>query len=121
VRKARKSIVTVITYDRSGVKRSGSGFIVDNEGRIITNASVMKNAYAAEVFSESAHYKKVMLLNSNKGTDLALLQINAVNEVPIGIDYEYKTRPGDRIIVLGKPSGFHITVSEGLRMYMLWD
>ena len=114
VNKVRSSVVTIVTYDSSGEMRSGSGVFIDTEGRIITNASVIKNAYSAEVYSERTHYEKVTLLNSDASVDIAILQVNAVNEVSVGIDYEYKARSGDRVVVVGKPSGFRITVSEGL-------
>jgi hypothetical protein len=114
VKNVRKSIVAVITYNSSGEMRSGSGFFMDNEGRIITNASIINDAYSAEVFSENNHYKKVLLLSINESLDIALLKVNAVNEMPIGIDYEYRTRLGDRVIVVGNPSGLKTTVSQCL-------
>lgn len=115
VEKVGKSTVIVAAYDKSGVViKFGSGFFIDNEGRIITNALVMKEAYSAKVISESNQYEKVTILNQSESIDLALLQVKAKNEVPIELDYNSKVAPGDRVYVVGKSSQFTTTVSEGL-------
>lgn len=114
VSKARKSIVIVVAYDSSGLAKRGSGVVIDTEGRIIVNANVLENAYAAEVFSESNHYEKVAVLGQNKSIDIALLQVDAVNERPIELDYEHEIQPGERVIVVGRSADYKTTVSEGL-------
>lgn len=115
VEKTRISTVLIAAYDKSGVvSKFGSGFFIDKEGQIITNALVMKDAYSAKIFSESNQYEKVTVLNRSEGTDLALLKVNAKNEVPIELDYNSKLLPGDRVYVVGKTSQLTTTVSEGL-------
>ena len=114
VSRARKSIVIVVAYDSSGVARRGSGVFIDAEGRIIVNANVLENAYAAEVFSESNHYEKVAVLGQNKSIDIALLQVDAVSERPIELDYEHEIQPGERVIVVGRSVDYKTTVLEGL-------
>ena len=114
VENARKSIVTVVVYNSSGLMKSGSGLFIDNEGRIITNALILKDAYSAEIFSETRHYKQVDILNQRKDIDIALIQVKANNEIPIELDHEFKIDPGKRVVVVGKSSNFRTTASEGL-------
>jgi S1-C subfamily serine protease len=62
--KARRSIVMIVAYNKTGEESGrGSGIFIDSEGRIITNALVMKDAYSAEVFRGPHHYKEVVILN----------------------------------------------------------
>ena len=115
VEKVRKSTVLVVAYDKSGiVSKFGSGFFIDNKGRIITNALIMKDAYSAKVYSKSNQYEKVTILNRIESIDLMLLEVNEVNEAPIELDYKSKVKPGDRVFIVGKSSKLTTTVSEGL-------
>ena len=114
VEKVRKSTVLVVAYDKSGiVSKFGSGFLIDNKGRIITNALIMKDAYSAKVYSKSNQYEKVTILNRIESIDLMLLEVNEVNEAPIELDYKSKVKPGDRVFIVGKSSKLTTTVSEG--------
>ena len=110
----RKKVVLITVYDSSGAQNTGSGVFIDKEGRILTNASLLKNVYSAEVYSEYNHYKKVAVINRNESADIAILQVQAVNEVPIEPDYEFELKPGVRVIAIGKSPDFKTTVSEGL-------
>lgn len=115
VAKIQRSVVHIITFDDAGgfVGR-GSGIFIDAEGRIITNARLLKNAYSADVFSFSRYYKNVLVLNRNDDLDLALIQVEAVKETPIEFDYDYRAKPGSRVITVGRDSNLRPTVSEGL-------
>ncbi len=113
--KAGLGVVMVIIYDSAGTEIArGSGFFIDREGRIITNASIFKDAYSAEVFSESKYYDDVVILNRVKGLDVALIQVKAADEVPLELDYEYKIKSGEKVAVVGKSSGSQKTYSEGI-------
>ncbi len=115
VKGALPGVVRVIVYDDSGAERgSGSGFFIDSKGRIITNASVLEDAYSAEVFSESRHYDDVVILNRIDALDFALIQVKAVDEKPLELDFEYKVKPGERVVAVGKLSTFKTAVTEGL-------
>ena len=109
------SVVTVVAYDDSGAESGrGSGFFIDREGLIITNASFMKTAYSAEVLSATNYYDEVGTLNLNKDLDLALIQVKATGELPVDLDFEYAIQPGERVVVIGRASNSAKTVSEGL-------
>jgi S1-C subfamily serine protease len=115
VEKAQRSIVMIIAYDDAGIERAkGSGLFIDSEGRIITNALILKGAYSAEVFSESKHYEEVVLLNRREDIDIALVQVKVTNEMPLELGLQSEVKEGERVIVVGKSSSLSTTVSEGL-------
>ncbi len=115
VERTAPSVVTVVAYDDSGAESGrGSGFFIDREGLIITNAFFMESAYSAEVLSETNYYDEVGVVNLNKDLDLALIQVKATGEVPVDPDFEYEILHGERVVVIGRPSDSGMTVSEGL-------
>lgn len=115
VEKASPGVVMVVSYDDSGAEsRRGSGFFIDREGRIITNASIMKDAYSAEVLSRSNHYDDVIILNRDETLDFALIQVKATGEAPLELDFDYKIEPGERVVAIGRSSDLKKTVSEGI-------
>lgn len=114
VNETAPGIVTVIAYDNTGTETGrGSGFFIDREGRIITNAFVMKGAYSAEIISENNNYKKVAIDNLNKELDAALIQVKAEEENPLDLDYDFNVRTGDRVFIIGRTASSQITFSEG--------
>jgi len=115
VNKNSPGIVFVAVYDDTGTLRSsGSGFFIDNEGRIITKASIWKDAYSAEVLSEVNSYNDIVMLNRNDELDIALIKVKAISETPLELDFNYKTNLGERVVVIGKRIDLVNTFSEGL-------
>lgn len=113
--KASPSVVKIVVYDITGAERGqGTGFFIDRRGRIITNAHVIEDAYSAEVFSELNHYGDVVILGRDEEFDLALIQVKAIDESPLEFDFQYKVRPGNRVVAIGNPLGLEKTISDGL-------
>ncbi|MEN8265360.1 MAG: serine protease [Nitrospirota bacterium] len=111
---ASPAIVSIVAYDMTGTESGrGSGFFIDTEGRIITNAIIFENAYSAEVASETGNYDNVSILNINDKFDLALIQVNANNEHQLDIDYTYNIKVNEKVDIIGKSDKFERTVSEG--------
>lgn len=115
INKNSPGVVSLAVYDDTGALRSsGSGFFIDSEGRIITNASIWKDAYSAEVLSGFNSYSEVLLLNRNEDIDIALIKVKAVNEIPLELDFNHESNLGERVIIIGKLNGQVNTVSEGV-------
>ena len=115
VEKTGPSLVLVVSYDDSGMETAnGSGFFIDRRGVIITNASVIKGAYSAEVLSDSKKYDDIIILHRDEAMDLALIQVKADGVTPLELDFEYDIKPGERVAVIGKSPDLKKTVSEGL-------
>jgi hypothetical protein len=115
VEKLSPGVALIIVYDDTGKEiRRGSGFFINREGRIITNALLLEDAYSAEIFSESNHYDDVTILSRDNNMDLALLQVGALNEFPLEFDFNHIITPGERVMFVGKSADLEKTVSEGL-------
>jgi len=113
--KAFPGIVMIIVYDITGEESArGSGFFYDTEGRIISNASILKNAYSAEVISNRNRYSIISVLNYDETLDTAIIKVNATNEIPLEIDFENNVTIDDKVIAMGRNDNFGQTLSEGL-------
>ena len=103
----------------------GSGFIINEDGSLITNFHVIEgeSQISVEVYHqtdgslERHTYKDVRILALNKFADLALLRIEdedapAFETVPIGDTEQLKV--GERVFAIGSPHGLERTVTEGI-------
>ena len=113
---------------------SGSGFVVDDQGRILTNYHVVASALqdgsvepldGAEItvtFPSSDEEFPVSVVGANATYDLALLELDnpdalpqAVQDVvPIPIADSDDIRVGEKAIAIGNPFGFQTTVTQGI-------
>ncbi|MBT4554189.1 MAG: trypsin-like peptidase domain-containing protein [Candidatus Marinimicrobia bacterium] len=94
-------------------KSTGSGFIVQNNGIVITNYHVVKNATKLEiVFPESKIVKDASLLLKDKSNDIAILQIIEFNSsdfsnksIPFSIGESNTIKVGQDVFTVGFPLG----------------
>ena len=108
------SVVQIVIYDITGSQRGqGSGFFITPK-KIVTNAHVVEGAYSAEVFTDNGYYDQVTILSSDEDVDLAVISVNAENEVPLQINQGAELKPGQRVIAIGNPLGLEKTLSDGL-------
>ena len=108
------SVVEIVTYDDTGTATGqASGFFISPQ-RIITNEHVVDGAYSAEIFTDQAYYDRITILNADKDMDLAILRVDAQDEIPLQINADAQLKPGQRVIAIGHPLGLHKTLSDGL-------
>jgi hypothetical protein len=108
-------VVKIVVYDITGAKSGqGSGFFI-GDGKIVTNAHVVQDAYSAEVHGSLGLYENVTILKEDEDIDLALLQVSATGEPRLRLAVaRSRLRPGQRILAIGNPMGLDHTVSDGL-------
>ena len=92
----------------------GSGFVVTEDGYILTNFHVVGGAHQIKVsFSNHKTYDaKIVGLDSL--TDLALIKVEAKNLKPVKFADSEKAKIGDWVIALGNPLGLEATVTAGI-------
>ena len=97
---------------------SGSGFLVDGEGRILTNAHVISGNAKIEVTlpadGENIRYE-AKVLAVDELNDLALIQIDADGDLPflpLGSSDDLKV--GQKVLAIGNPFGFEGTLTTGI-------
>jgi S1-C subfamily serine protease len=108
-----------LAFPGGGQAASGSGFVVDTRGDIVTNEHVVDGADQFRVrFGENGKPLVAKLIGADKSTDLAVLRVDP-SQVPGGLKPlklgDLNTvHPGDTAIAIGSPFGLQGTVTEGI-------
>jgi serine protease Do len=96
----------------------GSGFIVDPNGVILTNAHVVDKAaeVLVRVSNGSGPEKeyKARVVGVDKRTDIAVLRIEAKGLPVVRIGDPAQTRTGEWVVAIGSPFGFENSVTAGI-------
>ena len=94
----------------------GSGVIVDEDGHIVTNNHVIKNASEIRIVLSDRRQFNAKILLTNEQTDLAILKINAGKEkLPyIKMRDSDTINVGDLVLAIGNPFGVGQTVTSGI-------
>lgn len=92
----------------------GSGFIISEDGYIITNAHVVDRADKILVRLNDRQEYQAELIGSDKRTDIALLKINASNLPAVKIGDSNTVGVGDWVLAIGSPFGFEQSASQGI-------
>lgn len=110
------SVVYIETYDQSGkAYASGSGFVVDSNGKIATNYHVIDGAYSAKVkTSDGKTYNVTKVFAYSQNQDMALLGIDTTGLIPVTLGNSNSIAMGDKIYTIGNPLGLEDTMSDGL-------
>ncbi len=102
--------VSVITEDGGG---SGSGFVIQEGGLILTNNHVVENAVSVSVILKDGTELQAEVLGRDPSTDVALLRVAMRTLPPVGMGDSDKVRIGEQAIVIGSPFGFDQSLTAG--------
>jgi len=100
-----------------GGAASGSGFVLDDEGRVLTNAHVVDGADGVTVRFEEREIVDAKIIGVDLSSDLAVLQVDPedVNDLqPLELGDSDSLEVGDPAIAVGNPFGFDRTVTTGI-------
>jgi serine protease Do len=92
----------------------GSGFVVDSNGIILTNAHVVADADEVIVKFQDNREFTAKVLGSDRATDVAVLKIDAKNLPTVATGDPAKTRVGEWVVAIGAPFGLENTVTSGI-------
>jgi S1-C subfamily serine protease len=107
VESAKSAVVTVLLE-----KGLGTGFIIGENGFIITNAHVMQGDKAIVRFINGLQ-KPATLVKINNARDIALLKIDGKNYPVLQMGNSDDCLKGENVIAIGSPKGKEGTVSQG--------
>ncbi|MEP3442023.1 MAG: Do family serine endopeptidase [Sulfitobacter sp.] len=100
----------------------GSGFIISNEGQIVTNSHVVENAQLVEITLADGRKFDAEVVGSDPATDIALLSIKADVDLPfVSFGDSDQMRAGDEVVAVGNPFGLSSTVTSGIISAMARD
>ena len=111
--------VRTIQSQRHGFRRvlrdgSGSGFVFDSGGKILTNHHVIAGAHAIAVEFKDGRSLLAEVVGADPLTDLAVLQVPAEGLLALPLGDSEQLRVGDWVIAIGNPFGLEHTVSAGI-------
>jgi len=93
---------------------SGTGFVVRDNGYIVTNNHVVANAGKIEVSFQNGKSYDATVVGTDSFSDLAVLKIDGKNLPILDFGNSSKVRPGEFSIAIGSPMGFKHTVTFGI-------
>ncbi len=104
---------------RERVERgTGSGFIINKQGEVITNAHVVEGASDVSVVLKDGRNLKARVLGRDSLTDIAVLKIDPKDlpsDLPtVKLGSSQNLRPGEWAIAIGNPLGLDNTVTAGI-------
>lgn len=92
----------------------GSGFIISNDGFILTNAHVVKDADEMIVKMSDKREFKAKMIGFDRRTDVALIKIEANNLPKVTIGDPNLLKVGEWVAAIGSPFGLENTVTAGI-------
>lgn len=118
-----KSVVNITTASESAglfgdetSSGTGSGFVIDKRGYILTNFHVVEGAENVQVtlFDGSTHEARIV--GEDATNDVAVLRVNVPAErlFPVAMGDSSKTIVGQKILALGNPFGLERTLTTGI-------
>ena len=98
---------------------TGTGFIIDHEGYILTNNHVVKGADTIKVTLQNEKEYEARLVGSDPKTDVALIKIVKKNGEHISFPFismgnSEKVEVGEWVVAIGNPFGLSHTVTTGV-------
>jgi Do/DeqQ family serine protease len=101
---------------RQRIERSlGSGVIVDEKGRIVTNQHVINGADSIKVQMADGRIADAQVVGQDPDTDIAILDLRTTGKLPVmPLGRSDTLRVGDIVLAIGNPYGLSQTVTQGI-------
>jgi len=113
---ALPSVVT-IKIKATGGSGTGSGFVIDKQGHILTNNHVVAAAGGAGTITVELNNGKTIpaqVIGKDASYDLAVLKVDTTDLVPLEFGRSTDVVVGDGVIAVGAPLGLDATVTSGI-------
>ncbi len=96
---------------------SGSGFVIDGQGHVVTNNHVIENADTLKVtFSDGTVTDDVEVIGRDSYSDLAVIKVNVGSDrlTPLELGDSDALQVGQRVVAIGNPFGLQGTMTVGV-------
>lgn len=95
---------------------TGSGAVIDDQGHIVTNFHVVRNAQRLEVTLPDKTKHTAQVVGTDPNNDLAVIQIDAPKErlTPIPLGTSKGLQVGQKVLAIGNPYGLDRTLTTGI-------
>jgi serine protease Do len=97
-----------------GGEALGSGFIISQDGYVLTNNHVVEGADRVTVKLTDGRELRAQVIGTDKTSDVAVLKIDASNLPTVKIGNPADSKVGEWVVAIGSPYGFDSTVTSGI-------
>lgn len=110
---------TPLPQGHPGIPSTGSGWLYDHAGHVITNAHVVRDAESIRVELHDGRVFDAEVVSADDATDVAVLSIDPTRQgggplFPLRRASKQPVYVGDRVFVFGSPFGFKFSMSQGI-------
>ena len=109
-----KAVAFDFFYGEVPEQGQGSGFILDRQGRILTNYHVVEGAQQLEVTLHNRSKYPARVVGVDRAHDLAVIQITAPNLTPAILGDSKDLVVGQKVFAIGNPFGLNGTMTRGI-------
>jgi S1-C subfamily serine protease len=118
-----KSVVNITTAGEGGgffgeesSTGTGSGFVIDKQGNILTNYHVVEGAGSLQVTLYDGSTHDAVVVGEDATNDVAVVRIKVPPDrlVPVSMGDSSKTMVGQKVLALGNPFGLERTLTTGI-------
>ncbi|RZL96211.1 MAG: PDZ domain-containing protein [Variovorax sp.] len=95
-------------------RSSASGFVISNDGYILTSAHAVLGVQETSVIIEGQRRLPADIVGLDRRTDVAVLKIAASNLPAAAVGSSARLCPGEWVAALGAPFGFELSVTAGV-------
>ena len=110
--------VVSVRVRQGGRQASGTGFLVDGDGSIVTNSHVVGEAERVSVrFDDAGREIPARVRGTDPSSDLAVLDVDRSDvgsRRPLALARSSSVRVGDEVVAIGFPLGLDKTATEGI-------
>jgi hypothetical protein len=112
---ANGAIVTIVMANNDRLVARGTGFLVSEDGMIVTNYHVIETGNVAIVkFPDGTVLPVDGVLAADKSRDLAVIKIHGKTFLTLAMGNSDRIQVGEDVVAIGNPLGLELTVSNGI-------
>jgi S1-C subfamily serine protease len=95
---------------------AGSGFLLDEQGHVITNNHVVANADIVTVFYHDGFETEAQIIGTDQDSDLAVIKVDTLHEGthPLPLGDSEAVQVGEPVAAIGNPFGQQSSISAGI-------
>ncbi|GIJ79152.1 Trypsin-like peptidase domain-containing protein [Micromonospora phaseoli] len=107
--------VVSVRVSTGGRGASGSGFLIDERGHVVTNDHVVARGGTIHVVGQDGRRLTARLVGRDPGTDIAVLRVDPGSGLrPLPLAPTGQTQVGEPVLAVGSPLGLSGTVTAGI-------
>ena len=115
-REVSPSVVTIEVELSSSDAAGGAGFVIDQDGHIVTNAHVIDDARSLTVLFHDGYEAPATIIGTDRRVDLAVIRVDVARHrlKPVTFGDSDALVVGEAVMAIGSPHGLDATLTRGI-------